>query len=409
MTYTAPTVDETTLYNALRELFSDEIVAEMAIRPRDFLKWVHKNTSAFGAGASHVLDVSIGQGIGSTLAQAQANAQGDDFYKFLLEPNDYYGSTMLKRKAMMRTQGGGSIFDEKKRQITRRIALISEAIERQCWGDGTGSLGKIGSITSVANSVVTLENKKDIIKFKKGMCLAAYDGSTARTDVLGRIATINHNDGTFTMDANKVTAGSWAAGDTLYVGKFGATGGTAGADDKQGNILNGLEAWIPAEYETSGTFLGMDRTIEPLPTQGFRGTYRGNIEQSAKHLASEMSDYGGEFNAYWCSQTNWTRLETELGSRVVREDGTAETFGLPSIRMTAGGRTIPVMGASFCPGDVGWLMHRDSLELLHLGGLPHLAPTPNSHHAIDAKEVRVAAFAELKVKRPLDIGRHPIQ
>lgn len=408
MTYTQPTIDESGLYNALRELFSDDMVAEIAIRPRDFLKWVPKDTSSFGAGASHVLDVSIGQGIGATLEQAQANATADDYYKFLLEPNDYYGSTMLKRKAMMRTAGGGSIFDEKKRQITRRIKLILEAIERQCWGDGTGSLGAIGTITSVANSVVTLANPKNIIKLKKGMCLAAYNGAAARTDTLGRIATINHSDGTFTMDANKVSAGTWTAGDTLYIGKFGATGGAAGADDKQGNILNGLEAWAPATYETSGTFLGMNRTIEPLPTQGFRGEFRGSIETSAKQLAAQMNTYGAEFDAYWCSSTNWTRLETELGSRVVREDGNAETFGIPSIRMSAGGRTVPVMGASFCPDNVGWLMHRECLELLHLGELPHLAPTPASHHSIDAKEVRVAAFAELKVKRPLDLGRHPI-
>jgi hypothetical protein len=300
------------------------------------------------------------------------------------------------------------MFDEKKRQVERRIKLISEAIERQCWGDGTGKLASIGAITSVTNSVVTLDNTRDIIKLKKGMSIASYNGATARTDTISKIVSVNYSAGTFVMTGNKVSAGSWAAGDDLYIGKFGATGGAAGADDRQGNIINGLEAWAPLAYETSGTFLTMDRTDDPLMLQGHRGTWKGTIEVSIKQLAAEMDTFGANFDSYWCSSINWTRLESELGARVVREDGTPTTFGIPSIRLNAGGRTVSVMGASFCPSTVGWLMDRDCIRLDHMGGLPHLAPTAPAHHTIDGREVRVAAFAELFVKRPLDLGRHPI-
>lgn len=408
MSYSAATIDETTVYDALHELYTDEIVPEMAVRDRDLLKWIEKDDTPFGRGVTHIIDTNLGQGIGSTLAQAQANADGDDYHRATLVPNDYYGSTLLHRKAMMRTEGKGSVFDEKSRQVTRRILLIAEAIEKQLWGDGTGALGTIGSITSVANSVVTLANTKDIIKFKKGMAIAAYNGSSARTDTIGRIVAIDYSAGTFNMDANKVSAGSWAQGDLLYIGKYGATGGSAGADDKQGNIINGLEAWAPVDYETSGTFLGLTRYNEPLMLQGHRGQWKGTIEISVKALAATMHTFGSRFDSYWLSGDNWNRLENELGARVVREDGKAATFGLPTIRLSTVGGVQHVYGAAFCPSNVGWLLNRASIKLKHLGGLPHMAPTPEAHHEIDGREVRVAAFAEMLMERPLDVGRHPI-
>lgn len=407
MSYTAASVDETSIYPALRELYTDDVVAEMAIRPRDYLKWIPKEEDDFGRGKVHIIDTNIGQGFGATLEAAQANAEGDDYYRAVCTPNDYYGSAMLLRKAMMRAENKGSVFDEKKRQVSRRILGVAEAIERQLWGDGTGSLGTIGSITNANPSVVTLSNTANIFRFKKGMAITAYNGGTARTDTIGRITAVDHSAGTFTMDANKVSAGSWQAGDLLYIGKYGGTGGTD-VDDKTGNILKGLDAWFPATYESAGTFLTMDRTTDKLFLQGHRGTFQGTIENTLKALVADMSRFGAYPDSGWLSYSNQNVLENELGSRVVRNDGVATTFGLKAFKFCAPGVDMNIYAGSFCPDNVVWAMRRESMCLLHLGGVPHMAPTPEAHHSIDGREVRIAAFCEQLCKRPLDVGRAPL-
>jgi hypothetical protein len=62
--------------------------------------------------------------------------------------------------------------------------------------------------------------------------------------------------------------------------------------------------------------MGMTRTDDPTMKAGWRGSWEGTIEESAKRLSALMGQYlNSGASGLWLSRYNWFRLEQELTSK----------------------------------------------------------------------------------------------
>jgi hypothetical protein len=179
-------------------------------------------------------------------------------------------------------------------------------------------------------------------------------------------------------------------------------------------MITGVQAWIPSA-DPSTTLLGMTRTDDPTMKAGWRGSWQGTIEESAKALAADMGQYlQSEASGLWLSRYNWFRLEQELTSknRKVMDARATEYFGTPALALLTPEGEVPVMADPFCPNDAGFLLDHSSWELHHMLGVPHLV-TDDGNEALrmsddDGIEVRFRAFLELVCFRPFTNGRFTI-
>ena len=357
---------------AFKELFPDRRLEQLAMQERDLMKWMVKKDDLEGDGIWIPVRYGMPQGLGSGFAQGQANVTSGKVKKTFIERNRYGAFVAIEDEAVRAARSKkGAFYGIKETEIEDMITAVSQELEIHLWRDGAGTLGVV---SSVSTGVVTLTNPEDVANFQVGMAVVALEstsGTTPRTDTVSAVISIDADAGTIAFTDSKADGDTWAVNDRLVRGKLGESVSTAAVSD-QDSVVHGIAAWIPATAETSGSFLSMERFDDIQRLQGFRQDYLGSIEESLKKLASKMGRYGARPDSVWLSHDNWHRLELELGARAVRTDGTAATFGLPTIKYSGPKGSLAIYAGTFCPEDVGYLLKRDSWTIHHLDGLPHI-------------------------------------
>ncbi len=402
-----PTPQQTmeSMKNSLVHAHPQRVMSGNGVLNRDLFKWLPKQDGLDGEGKFLTVQTSTNRGSGSTYSQAKANVSSAGLDRFYLESNDFYLQDTVARKLMLATAGKGGIFKAKSKSIKDMTDNTTFDIEKACWGTGDGRLGVIGSLVLAgANTVITLTLKGDAMKVSKNDAIVAYNGAVARIDTISRVIAINRAAGTITMSGDKVAL-LWAAGDTLHMGTFGTIGGV-GDDSKKIKQLQGLGIWIPETPDVApALFLKQDRTGDVERLQGHRVDFNTSIELTLGDLHSNIAQLGGRPDGGWFSHIGWNQLKNELGTKVVLDPGVGR-FGLKAIMFSTSDGEIPIMKGAMCPNEVGYLLKRDSWEIAHLGGLPHLMAEITSEN-FDGMVLGVSAFAELGCDSPRDNGRMP--
>lgn len=400
--------NRTNLAAAFKELFPDRRLEQLSLMDRDIMRWMNKKDDLEGDGIWVPMRYGMPQGQGSRYAQAQSNVSSGKVKRVFIERNTYHSFVSLDNEAIRASRSKkGAFYGIKEVEIEDMIQMVSQELEAHLWRDGTAALGRISSITNANPAVITLTNPEDAANFHVNMPLEAAT-AVGGTDRGGDevVASIDYDAGTLTMTSNVTADHSWAANDYLYRGAVDAS------DGDRGNVVQGLASWIPATAETSGTFLSMDRTDDVVRLQGFRQSYLGSIEETIKKLRSKMGRMSSNPDSVWLSHDNWHRLELELGARAVREDGTAASFGLPTLKYASPKGVMRVYAGAFCPEDVGYLLKRSTWTIHHLDGLPHLDMSDGLRSIrsrdADALEVHGRYWAELACDGPFHNGRFAI-
>lgn len=410
----------TNLADAYKELFPDRRLSQLSLMDRDIMRWFPKKDDLEGDGIHVPMRYGMPQGLGANFGQGQANVTSGKVKKTFITRNRYYGFVALDDESIRAARSKkGAFYGIKEVEIEDMIQMVGQELEAHLWRDGSGVLG---TVSSVATGVVTLTNPEDVANFHVGMPIAALEGAadTARTDTVTAISAIDESAGTISFPDDKTDVDGWVANDRLIRCQVGAsitagldmTGGVGSVLCDYNNVVNGLSAWIPATAETSGTFLTMDRTDDVTRLQGFRQSYLGSIEETIKKLRSRMGRYSSRPDSIWLSHDNWHRLELELGARAVREDGSAASFGLPSLKYASPKGLMNVFAGAFCEENVGYLLKRDTWAIHHLDGLPHLVMSDGLRATrgqdYDGIEVRGRFWAELACDAMFHNGRFVI-
>ena len=356
---------------AFKEIYTNEVLEQAAVKEKDLLAWLPKKGDLYARGIHIPIRTGRPQGMSANFKGAQASHTASHTDQFFLTRKRYFGGISFDDETIRASQKDiAALVDVKSGEMDDEIDAISEELEKSLWRNGSGVVGTIAAITTGGPSVITFVNAEDVINFSPNQYLEARTADLI-TDRGGdeQVFSVAYEAGTITMTSDVATDHGWAVGDVLIRGAKGAI-----ASDVNQQVT-GMDSWIPKIPETSGTFLGVDRTRNVALYQGFRGSWKGTVEETLKKGVSFTGRFSAKHDTAFLPTDKHQKLDIELGSRAIRKEGSTESFGLPYIAFTAGKSYIRVYPATFCPSDTGWVLRRKDWTLHHLDGLPHLVTT----------------------------------
>jgi hypothetical protein len=389
----------TALTNFLKTKYDKGAIPREVVQEFPFLDAVPKFTD--GGGDYFVTGVVIGnpEGLGATLAIAQANAAMagtlSDFKgkKWIVPYGDDSGVVYINDKDIKRARHNEDAFfnwfDEEINGIWRSFLTRHSTL----MFSETGLY-----IASATNStgVLTLTNPADVVNFAIGMTLQASsdpgDGSGGNTLLgsgsIGYVFAVNANTGTVTVatSANNAVAGtagtpgSWGSS-LIYLFRQGDYQGGATPNV----IYKGLGGWIPPTDPTTGdSWYNVDRSVAPAKLAGFRLTAADvagmSLRKRIKRACAILNNRGTTPGATHVviNGEKWQDLADELESQGIRIlDGQKQYgFGASSIALSAGGKVVEVIGDRFCRSNVGFAltMPKDGSNIVmkSLRAFPHV-------------------------------------
>lgn len=391
---------------------------------RDLTNQAKRKTTAFdmvakyddfdGANLTFPFNYNMPVGVSPSFALAQASPTASGFDNWVMSTRKtLYGFLTIDAQAMKAARKDIGAFLRLRQKETNEILSYMKMVlgGHAFWGDGAGNIARVASVTGAAPATaITLVEPKDAIKFHLNQRLQF---NPTRTGTAGNIrATVYKVTG-----VNRVTgvitilqvsgAVDPVALDYVY---------TEGSYDA---FPLGVKAFIPATDPGTGgvpaSLLGMTRTDDPVMKSGWRASWQGSIEETAKYLVTLMGQYFDRENVVmWVSRANWFRLEQELTAqgRKVLDQRATQVFGSPALLLITPEGEIPVVSDSYMEQDCFYLLDMSTIEVHHLDNLIHIVDDDGlsliRQTADDGVEIRFRSWSENIVQRPFKCGRGEI-
>ena len=395
----ATNFDLTAANAVLKELYFGQTPENLVYKTNPVLALIPKKTDAGGKYVPAPIIVGASQGRSATFSSAQANQSPVLAKEFLVTRVSDYSIATIDNQTMLATKGDKAAFVEGLKTVVDgafRSATLSAAAA--AFRDGTGSIGKISSISS---GVITLTVAADAVQFEVNQVLqvATSAGGTAR-NAKGYVIAVDRTAGTVTVSTSQGgSAGdpsSWAANDYIH------TDGDINAK------MKGLAAWLPTSAPTAGdNFFGVDRSSDPARLAGVR--YAGTtqpIEEALIDASMLLAREGGMPEYCFMSFASYAALEKALGAKVnyVNVEGPAG-IAFKGIRVYGANTEIKVIPDRNCPSATAYLLTLDNWKLMSLNDVPHLFRYADGLEALrvynqDAAEARVGYYGNLWCNAP---------
>lgn len=383
---------------------------------------VKKVDDFYGESLTLFMNWGLNHGIHPTLSATLPSAVSGKVNKWIIpETADLYGRLTLDNPSMMRASKDiGSFIRIKAKEVDGILSnLRMQRLGTHLWADGAGDLAQIESVTgSNPITAMTLTSYQDAVKFEGGgkqriSVATTRTGGTLKVDGVSTV---------WIYKIDKVDRYNSLGKTVLTVSLVAGTGATtqpAAADyiynyGQYDTGPKGIGAWIPAATPSATTFFNMDRSVEPQMFAGWRGTWEGNIADTAKRLASVMSSYmDPDYSAMWLSEYRWYQLEQELTAqgRFYVDETKSKEFGTAALRMITPGGSVSVMCDPFCPNDSLFLLKHDEIEIHSTGPLIHMCDEDLEALRLsdsDGVEIRYRSLAQTAIPNPFSCGRAPI-
>ena len=349
-----------------------------------------------------------------SLAQASPSASGFDKWTMTTRKT-LYGFLTIDAQAMKAARKDIGAFLRVRQKETNEILSYMKMVlgGHGFWGDGAGDMGRVSAKTGTDPSTDITVAQVDAIKFHLNQRIVF---NATRTGTAGGIK----------ASVYKVTAVNRGTGKITVLRLSGSGSGTDPAvndyvylEGAYDAMPLGVSAFIPASDPGTGgvpaALLGMTRTDDPVMKAGWRGTWQGSIEESAKYLVTLMGQYFDRFSsALWLSDYNWFRLEQELtaqGRKVIDARAT-QVFGSPALALLTPGGEVPVVADSYLDNSTGFILDMSAIEVHHLDNLIHIVDDDGlglvRQAADDGVEIRFRSWSENIIQRPFKCGRFPI-
>lgn len=358
-------------------------------------------------------NMPVGVSPSFSLAQASPTASGFDNW-VMSTRKTLYGFLTIDAQAMKAARKDIGAFLRLRQKETDEILAYMKMVlgGHAFWGDGAGNIGQISAVTG-ANPITdfTLVEPKDAIKFHLNQRLVFNATRTGSAGTLKaavyKVTGINRVSGKITVTRVSGTTPDPAVSDYVY---------TEGSYDA---FPLGVGAFLPsADPGTGGvpaSLLGMTRTDDPVIKSGWRASWQGSIEETAKYLVSLMGQYFDRENTVmWVSRANWFRLEQELTAqgRKVLDQRATQVFGSPALLLITPEGDMPVVADSYMPQDCFYLLDMSTIEVHHLDNLIHVVDDDGlsliRQTADDGVEIRFRSWSENIIQRPFKCGRGAI-
>lgn len=394
---------------------------------RDLMNQAKRKTTAYDSVAKYddfdgsqlvfPFNYAMPVGVSPQFALAQASPQASKFDNWVMSTRKtLYGFLTINAEAMKAARKDIGAFMRLRQKETNEILSYMKMIlgGHAFWGDGAGNMAQVSSVSGtnpVTSFVVT--SQRDVIKFHLNQRLvfnATRTGSSAGLkNSVFQVTGINRNTSTITV--NRVSGSGAgvdpAQNDYVYI------------EGSYDSFPLGVSAFIPASDPGTGgvpaSLLGMTRTDDLVMKSGWRVSWQGSIEESAKYLAAIMGQYfDRDSSALWLSRFNWFRLEQELtaqGRKIIDARAT-QVFGSPALLLLTPEGEVPVIADNYLGDDTAFLLDMSAIEVHHLDNLIHIVDDDGlgllRQTADDGVEIRFRSWSENIIQRPFKCGRFPV-
>lgn len=392
----------------MKKLYSPGEVMRLTNEAHPIMQMLEKNANWQGSTVERPVGYGAGGGASSTFATAYGHGGTTKNARFTIPSSQNYIMANIDRESLLAAKGAGigAFVDSKKWEVDGRFQQLVDEFCINLFGTGSGSVTQIlsGSDTTSA-ALVYLSDVESAIKFEVGdkIQTSADDGtgslrdSSATATVLG----VDRVNGTLTVSSSLDANITGSVGED-YIFKAG----------NHGAGFKGLLGWIPRSAPSSGdSFLGVDRSVDPVRLAGFRDDASGkDIRTALIDLCAGISRTSGGHapDVIVVNDSRWGDLQKELGSferYEAAKDGEV-SFSYLSLNHNRG--TAKIITDAFCPGDVALGLKLNTWKLWSRGACPHIQLDAGEllfSNSADSYEIRMSYYAGLECKAP---GRNGI-
>ncbi len=404
------------VYKMIADLWSRENIAEQIYRKSPVLGKLPKDTK-FGEKIRYVtVGTSPPQGLGD-FGNAKANKTPSTAVEFQVQLASYYGNFSIGGDIWRRYEFTGNKAVLKDPMVRDSKGLMNQAkndFSSFVHGNGSGSLGRILSTSTLASQTITLDAGADRRRIVKGMTLMAATTSTASTVPLVGTVTVASVGGTQAAPTVTIVEPTWAGAiagltTTSYLFRAGAVGSS--------NVFYGFDAWCPAHTGTPGTFLNVNRDDAPEQLAGISLSLTNKSPRQRIMLAAQASADSGQADGpivYAMSTAGWTNLYFELSQAnalVMTKSPAAKIGGMSvgveydAISLIGPAGPMEVIADPWMPVNVERLLCMDTWVMASCGDFFHWdnGATPDApmlEDAADSREVRAVGDHQLYCTNP---------
>jgi hypothetical protein len=384
---------------ALKAYYSTQRVMQLMYKDAPLYALLPKYNDFYGKNYPLPLKVTNPQGRSATFSNAQAQKTASIYRDFTLTRAKDYSLASIDSEAWLASETNpGAFLKLATGEIDGALESLKRSMAWSIYGDGSGALGAVTSITSANPAVIQLTYVEDIVKFEVNQLLQARSGATTRVFATGittaTVVAVDRDLGTITTDVdNSGNTDTIVAGDTLnVVGDYNAK-------------LTGLAGWIPATAPGATAFFGLDRTTDVQRLAGVRVPSIGKpMDEAFVDAARAIGRAGAAPDYGMVDFSKYASLEKTLGSRVVYDDVEIANVSFRGIKISGPNKPITIMADRDCPSTRSYLLTMDTLGLYALKAPVMILDMDGNkllrEGAADAYEIRCATFSQFGCDMP---------
>lgn len=405
-------LDTTALSAVLKTKYTQKAVRNLCYPKNAFFAMVQKRTDFNGKNKVVAFQNGSPQGLGTSVANAQAGKTASVYNAVTVTRNAYYVTASVTGEAIRASKGDtGALIEGLTREVDNAYYSIVRQISAALFRNGGGAIGQISSGSSVGTATITLSTPADVVNFEVGMKLSAsVDDGTAAGGLRssGAVVTLTGID----RDLGTLTAsGNWSSGiAAVAAGDYLFRNSNAGTGTSDYNaVLKGVPAWCPATAPGgSDSFFGLNRSSDATRLAGIR--YNGNggpIEETLIEAAARAVRESAQPTHVWMNPLDASNLVKALGSKVLYDRSKSlddPDFAFSSIKLIGPAGDLDVVRDLNVPKGTCFMTQTDAWYLESAGDMPSILDddglTIIRSATSDDYEVRIGYYGQLICEAP---------
>ena len=326
--------------NALKKVYLDVVSNQLNTNVNPFFTKIEQTSrDVWGKEIVKVAPFGINGGIGAgEETGALPQSAGNNYVKFVTELKNLYGKIEISDKAMRASENSvGAFVNLLNAEMEGLIKASQFNFGRMLFGDGSG---KLATISSVSSSVMTVDTVKNMIE---GLVVDFYSSAGSRVLAGARITAIDRVNKTFTVDktlTNDIAANVFVTVQNSYNKELTGLGAIFGEGNLYG-ITRSTNAWMTPYKKTISA-------ISDTEIQAAIDYLDENVGSNVDYITCS-SDVKRAYQAYLAtSRQNVDFMELQGGYKAISYNG------------------IPVVSDRFVEDGVMYLLNTKEFALHQL-------------------------------------------